>query len=382
MCRELISFIRDWYGTDDFIPLHEPRFKNIDRQFVLDAIDSTFVSSVGEYVDRFEKELAEYFGVEHAVVTVNGTAALQTAIRLVGTENGDEVITQPLTFVATANAISLNNATPVFVDVNRDTLGLCPNALEKYFNRYALKRTQGVYNRTTGKRIAAIVPMHTFGHPCKMGKILEVAGHWNIPVVEDSAEAIGSRIGEKHCATFGKMGVLSFNGNKTITSGGGGAIVTNDKDLAIRAKHLTTTAKIDHPWEFIHDEIGFNFRMPNLNAALACAQLKQLDNILKDKRELAIAYNEFFRGKELGLYFCEPEGCDSNYWLNALITSDIIQRDNFLKQTNEAGIMTRPVWRLLPDLKIYKNCQTDDLKNARYLAERIVNIPSSARISV
>ncbi len=348
---------------------------------MLDAIESTFVSRVGEYVNRFEQALAQYLGAEHAVATVNGTAALQVALRLAGVQNGDEVITQPLTFVATANAIAHNKAEPVFVDVNKETMGLCPDALERFLDKTAEKKDQGIFNKISGKKISAILPMHTFGHPCKMAQIMELANHWNIAVVEDAAEALGSRISPKHCATFGSLGVLSFNGNKTITCGGGGAIITNDEKLAQRAKHLTTTAKVSHPWEFVHDEIGYNYRLPNLNAALACAQLDQLDDILDDKRKLAKAYEFFFKETGWGDFFTEPEGCTSNYWLNSVITSDQTQRDDFLKITNESGIMTRPVWQLMPDLPMYKNCQKDDLENARWLARRIVNLPSSARIN-
>ena len=379
MYKNLIKFIRDWYQTDQFISLHEPRFKEIDREYVIDAIDSTFVSSVGEYVNRFERDLAAYLDVKRAVVTVNGTTALQVALSLVGVKDGDEVITQPLTFVATANAIAYNNAIPIFVDVNRDTFGLCPDALELFLDQNAEKRGTNTFNKITGNRIAAMVPMHTFGHPCKMGRLIDLADQWNIPVVEDAAESIGSRILTRHCGTFGKAGVLSFNGNKTITCGGGGAIITNDDALADRAKHLTTTAKVNHRWEYVHDELGYNYRMPNLNAALACAQLEQLNVILSDKRELANAYNEFFN--KIGWYdfFRESDGCTSNYWLNAVITSNKKQRDDLLKATNDAGIMTRPIWQLMSDLKMYKQCQKGDLKNARWLQDRIVNLPSSVR---
>ena len=380
--KNLITLIRDWYQTDQFIPLHEPRFKEIDREYVLDAIDSTFVSSVGEYVNRFERDLAAYLGVKRAVVTVNGTAALQVALRLVGVKAGSEVITQPLTFVATANAIAYNNASSIFVDVNRDTLGLCPDALEKFLDQNAEKRGTRVFNKTTGNRIAAIVPMHTFGHPCRMDRLVDLADQWNIPVVEDAAESIGSSILTKHCGTFGKAGVLSFNGNKTITCGGGGAIITNDDNLADRAKHLTTTAKVNHRWEYVHDEVGYNYRMPNLNAALACAQLEQLDEILSDKRELANEYNMFFNKTDWCDFFREPDGCTSNYWLNAVITSDKKQRDDLLKATNDAGVMTRPIWQLLSNLGMYKKCQKGDLKNALWLQDRIVNLPSSVRTLV
>jgi perosamine synthetase len=379
--NNLITFIRDWYKTDKFIPLHEPRFKEIDREYVLDAIDSTFVSSVGEYVNRFERDLAAYLNVKRAVVTVNGTAALQVALRLVGVKAGSEVITQPLTFVATANAIAYNNASPIFIDVNSDTLGLCPDALEQFLDQNAEKRGTNTFNKTTGNRIAAIVPMHTFGHPCRMGRLIDLADQWSIPVVEDAAESIGSKISTSHCGTFGKAGVLSFNGNKTITCGGGGAIITNDDALADKAKHLTTTAKVNHPWEYVHDEVGYNCRMPNLNAALACAQLEQLDGILSDKRELANEYNSFFSKIEGCDFFKELEGCTSNYWLNAVITSEKKQRDDFLKATNDAGVMTRPIWQLLSNLPMYKKCQKGDLKNALLLQDRIVNLPSSVRLN-
>lgn len=382
MYKKFITFIRDWYQTDQFIPLHAPRFKEIDREYVIDAIDSTFVSSVGEYVNRFECDLTAYFGIKSAVVTVNGTAALQVALRLAGVKAGEEVITQPLTFVATANAIVYNNARPIFIDVNRDTLGLCPYALEQFLYQNAEKRGASTFNKITGNRIAAMVPMHTFGHPCKMGRLIDLADQWNIPVVEDAAESIGSTILNKHCGTFGQVGVLSFNGNKTITCGGGGAIITNDKALADRAKHLTTTAKVNHPWEYVHDELGYNYRMPNLNAALACAQLKQLDRILADKRELANAYDVFFSETDWGVFFKEPDGCKSNYWLNAVITSDKKQRDDLLKATNDSGVMTRPIWELLSNLEMYKKCQKGDLQNALWLRDRIVNLPSSVRKNV
>ena len=380
MYKNLIKFIRDWYQTDQFIPLHEPRFKEIDREYVLDAIDSTFVSSVGEYVNRFELEIARYLGAKRAVVTVNGTAALQVALRLAGVKEGDEIITQPLTFVATANAIVYNNATPLFIDVNEKTLGLCPDALEKFLNQNAEKRGTSTFNKITGKRISVMVPMHTFGHPCNMDQLLDLAAQWNITIVEDAAESLGSRILNRHCGTLGKLGILSFNGNKTITCGGGGAIITNDDVLAGRAKHLTTTAKVNHRWEYVHDEVGYNYRMPNLNAALACAQLEQLDEILSDKHDLANAYDAFFSNVEWCNFLKEPDGCTSNYWLNAVIMPDKKQRDELLNITNDSGVMTRPIWQLMSDLKIYKNCPKGDLKIARSLQDRVVNLPSSTRI--
>ena len=381
MYKDLIKFIKDWYQTDQFVPLHEPRFKKIDREYVLDAINSTFVSSVGEYVNRFEHDLAKYLNVKRTVVTVNGTAALQVALRLAGVKAGDEVITQPLTFVATANAIAYNNASPLFIDVNEKTLGLCPDALEQFLDQNAEKRGASTFNKITDKRISVMVPMHTFGHPCKMDQLLDLADQWNITIVEDAAESLGSRILNSHCGTLGKLGILSFNGNKTITCGGGGAIITNDDVLADRAKHLTTTAKVNHCWEYVHDEVGYNYRMPNLNAALACAQLEQLDGILSDKRELANAYNEFFSNVDWCDFVKEPEGCSSNYWLNAVIMPDRKQRDELLKITNDSGVMTRPLWQLMSDLTMYKHYRKGDLKNAQWLQDRIVNLPSSARLN-
>jgi len=379
MYNDLAAFVRKWYRTDSFIPLHEPRLGEMDKDYVADAVDSTFVSSVGAYVDRFEKELAGYTGTERAVVTVNGTAALQVAFELAGVEEGCEVITQALTFVATANAVSYTRADPVFLDVDMETIGLSPDALEAFLERYAEKDGDRTFNKESGRRIAAVVPMHTFGHPCRMEQLMEVTKKWNLPVIEDAAEALGSWTSSSHCGTFGKMGVFSFNGNKTITTGGGGAIITNDYNLADRAKHLTTTAKVNHPWEFVHDEIGYNFRMPNLNAALGCSQLKRLDDLLNDKRELAASYERFFSEIDGYDFFKEPMGCKSNYWLNAVITPDKQKRDELLEKTNNAGIMTRPAWELMPDLAIYGHCLTDELQNARWIQERLVNLPSSAR---
>ena len=379
MFEDIIQFIRRWYATDDFIPLHAPLFNELDREYVMDAIDSTFVSSVGEYVNRFEHELAQYVGAGRAVATVNGTAALQVALRLAGVEADTEVITQPLTFIATANAIAYNNAHPIFVDVDRETMGLSPDALEGFLQEFAEKRSGGVYNKSTGRRISAIVPVHIFGHSCKIDQLVKVAEEWEIPVVEDAAEALGSWRNGEHCGTFGKLGIFSFNGNKTITCGGGGAIVTDDETLADKAKHLTTTAKTSHPWEYIHDQVGYNYRMPNLNAALACAQLNRLDLFLHDKRKLAKAYEGFFQERELGVFVSEPKSCQSNYWLNTLIMKSEDEKEDFLKKTNKAGVMTRPIWQLMPDLDMYRNCQTGSLDNARWLQERAVNLPSSAR---
>jgi len=379
MYKDLIDFIKNLYGTNEFIPLHAPTFKKRDREYVLDAIDSTFVSSVGEYVNRFERDLAAYTGAARAIASVNGTTALQAALKLVGVQWKDEVVTQALTFVATANAIAHLGASPVFVDVDKDTMGLSPEALDTFLKENAILKDNGAYNKVTGQRIAAIVPMHTFGHPCRIEKIVEIAKTWNIPVVEDAAESIGSKSGDRHCGTFGNFGVLSFNGNKTITCGGGGGILTNNEELGDRAKHLTTTAKIPHAWEFEHDEIGYNFRMPNLNAALACAQLERLPDILHEKREIAFAYKEFFEDTQWARFLDEPAGTQSNYWLCSVELENAGERDVFLKTMNAAGVMTRPVWKLMTELSMYSGCQAGLLDNSKWLQERVVSLPSGIK---
>lgn len=381
MYKKLIDFIRNHYGTEDFIPLHAPVFQGNERKYVLDTIDSTFVSSVGAYVNQFEHELEKFTNAESAVATVNGTTALTAALRLVGTSNDDEVITQPLTFVATANAIAHLCATPVFVDVDTKTMGMSPSALEEWLEKNAEIKEfstdkQSSFNIHTGKRISAIVPMHTFGHPCDIHRIVDLARKWSIPVVEDAAEAIGSYSGGTHCGIIGDVGVLSFNGNKTITCGGGGAILTNDAELGVKAKHLTTTAKVPHKWEFEHDEIAYNFRMPNLNAALACAQLERLPAILKEKRELAANYKNFFESADWADFLPEPEGTISNYWLCAIALKDKAKRNTFLEKVNASGVMARPIWKLMPDLPMYSSCQCGELKNSRWLQDRVLNLPS------
>lgn len=381
MFEKAIQFIREQFNTTEFIPLHEPRFAGREKEYLLDCIDSTFVSSVGAYVDRFEARLAEYTGAKYAVVTVNGTSALHVALKLAGVQSGDEVITQSLSFIATANAISYCGATPCFVDVDRDTLGLSPSALRDFLETQTETDAGSgrCVNRTTRRLVTACVPMHTFGHPCRIDEIVAICTEYGIPVIEDAAESLGSTFKGKHTGTFGRMGVFSFNGNKTITCGGGGAIITDDEKLARRAKHITTTAKIPHRWEFVHDEIGFNYRMPNLNAALACAQLEQLDGFLENKRGLAEAYKAYF--PTIGMSFVtEPEGACSNYWLNALILPDRESRDAFLEATNDAGVMTRPVWRLMNELEMFKDCPCGSLDNSEWLEQRVVNIPSSARV--
>jgi len=376
---EIIEFIKSLYPGENPVPLHAPRFIGNEKKYVVDCIDSTFVSSVGQYVDRFEEMICEITGARHAIATVNGTCALHVALKLGGVQPGDEVITQSLSFVATVNAIAHCGANPIFLDVERETLGLDPTALEGFFKSSTRIKNHTCYNSTTGNRIAACVPMHTFGHPCRIDSIAEICGRYKVALIEDAAESLGSTYKEKHTGTFGLFGIYSFNGNKTVTCGGGGAIVTNDEALAKKAKHITTTAKVPHPYEYVHDMTGYNYRLPNLNAALACAQLEQLNTFVENKRELARLYQDFFTSLDIP-FVQEPMNARSNYWLNAIVLSDRKTRDEFLSATNQAGVMTRPVWRLLNQLEMYGNCQTDALKNAQWLEDRVVNIPSSVRL--
>lgn len=374
-----IDFIRNLYQTMEFIPLHEPKFVGNEKAYVLDCIDSTFVSSVGKYVDRFEHEMAKYTGARYAVATVNGTAALHIALKLAGVNQGDEVVTQSLSFVATCNAISYCGARPVFVDVDRETLGLSPESLSAFLSANTAQTANGCVNKITGQRISAVVPMHTFGLPCRIDEIAKICEEFGIPLIEDAAESLGSYYQGKHTGTFGKLAAFSFNGNKTITTGGGGMIITNDDALAKRAKHITTTAKVPHSYEFVHDEIGYNYRLPNINAALGCAQMESLPRLLESKRSIALAYAEFFSASNVN-FIAEPAQANSNYWLNALILEDKQARDVFLKELNDAGVMARPVWRLMNELTMFHDCQSSDLPNAKWLEERVVNIPSSARV--
>ena len=377
--KEIVGFIKQTFKTDEFIPLHEPKFIGNEKNYLIECIDSTFVSSVGKYVDRFEKEFASYVGAKYAIATVNGTAALHVALKLVNVEKDDEVITQPLTFIATCNAISYCGAKPIFLDVDLDTLGLSPNSLKNFLEQNCEVLDNQCLNKTTNKVIKACVPMHTFGHPCKIDEIKEICDIWNISLVEDSAESLGSFYKDKHTGTFGKVGAFSFNGNKIITSGGGGVIVTDDEVLAKRAKHITTTAKIPHPYEYVHDEIAYNYRLPNINAALLVAQMENLEKFLDSKRELASIYEEFFKTVNIN-FIKEPKESKSNYWLQSVLLNDENERNEFLDYTNKNGVMSRPIWRLMNELEMYKDCQKDKLKNAKYLEQRVVNIPSSVRI--
>jgi aminotransferase in exopolysaccharide biosynthesis len=376
--KNTISFIRELYQSQDFIPLHEPRFVGNEKKYLLDTIDSTFVSSVGAYVDRFEEMMQEISQTKKAVAVVNGTSGIQVALRLVGVNIGDEVLTQALTFVATANAIAYNGAKPLFIDVDLDTMGLSPNAVLNFLEEYGELRENGCYNKKTGNKIAACLPMHTFGFPVYIDELIKICNDWKIPVVEDAAESLGSEYKGQPTGSFGEVGVFSFNGNKIVTSGGGGAIVTNNDALGIKAKYLTTTAKQPHAYEYVHDELGFNYRMPNLNAALACAQLEKLNWFLEKKREIAKKYEEFFKGADAKFRTELPE-TKANYWLMCVQLENRNARDLFLKETNEAKVMTRPIWELMFRLPMYQDCLKDEQVNAKFLVDRIVNIPSSVK---
>lgn len=401
----VIDFIRSLYPNRDIIPLHEPHFGGNEKKYLADCVDSTFVSSVGKYVDRFEEMIRDYTGVKYAIATVNGTAALHVALKLAGVQQGDLVITQTLTFIATCNAISYCGAEPVFVDIDRDTLGMSPDSLEAWLasntvildgacyyngvhelhefhelNKVADRKSRQISEISVisgQKKISACVPMHTFGHPCRIDRIIDICNRFHIPVVEDSAESIGSYYKGQHTGTFGKLGILSFNGNKTITTGGGGMIITNDDELGPLAKYITTTAKKPHPWKFEHDMIGFNYRLPNVNAALGCAQMERLKDILKNKRNTAHAYRDFFSQVSEIEYIPEPRDTISNYWLNVILLKDLEEREKFLKQSNENMVMTRPAWILMNELEMFMNSITSDLGISKEIADRLVNIPSS-----
>lgn len=379
--QTIIDFIRFLFDKPQgFIPLHSPVFHGNEKKYLEECIDTTYVSSVGKFVDRFEIEMAQYTGSEKAVVCLNGTNALHLALMLVGVDRGHEVITQPLTFIATANAIAYCGAEPVFLDVDLDTMGLSPESLLHFLenNAYYNKSTNQLINKTTNRPISACVPMHTFGHPCRIDEIVEICNHFQLPVVEDAAESLGSFYKNKHTGTFGKIGVLSFNGNKILTTGGGGMLLFQDTELAKKAKHMTTQAKVLHPWEFVHDEVGYNYRMPNINAALGLAQLEQISGFLTSKKKLAQQYAAFFKTHEIP-FMTEPLNASSNYWLNCIFLKDRNERDAFLKFSNDNDVMTRPAWQLMNKLPMFENCQTDNLANVKIISETLVNIPSSVR---
>jgi perosamine synthetase len=380
MTTKLISFIRQMYDTKDFIPLHEPKFFGNEKQYLIETINSTFVSSIGNYINNFENAVAKYTGSKYAIAVVNGTAALHTALILAGVKSGDEVITQSLTFVATCNAIRYCNADPIFVDVSKDTLGLSQQSMQTFLENNCEIRDDGFcWNKKTNKIIRACVPMHTFGFPVELDEINHLCLKYNIILIEDAAESLGSLYKKTHTGTVGKISAISFNGNKIITTGGGGVLLTNDKILADRAKHISTTAKVKHKWTYQHDEIGFNYRLPNINAALGLAQMELLPKILKIKRRIAKDYQEW--GKKNNIEFVkEPKFTRSNYWLNTILTKNLSERNNMLERTNDNGIATRPIWTPMHKLAINSNSQQTDLSNTEWLNDRLINIPSSAII--
>lgn len=380
MYNNITTFIHNLFGTDEFVPLHAPLFIGNEKKYLAECIDTTFVSSVGKFVDRFEEHVASYTGSKRAVVCVSGTNALHMGMLLVGVERDDEVLTQALTFIATCNAISYIGAHPVFLDVDRDTLGLSPLAVKRWLSTHAEVRNGQCYNKKTGRRIKACVPMHTFGHPMKIDELSAVCNEYHIELVEDAAESIGSFYKGRHTGTFGRVGAISFNGNKTITTGGGGMLLFQDEELGRLAKHLTTQAKVPHRWAFVHDHIGYNYRMPNINAALGCAQMENLDRYVSNKRETAERYREFFSHIPDVEFVVEPANSRSNYWLNAVLLKDRWAQQSFLEYTNDHGVMTRPVWELMNRLEMFRGCETDGLENTVWLEERIVNIPSSVRL--
>jgi perosamine synthetase len=382
LSKKIVSAIQTVVGPNP-VGLHEPSFAGNEWKYVKECLDSTFVSSVGKFVDQFENELIKYTGAKYAIAVVNGTAALHISLKLAGVVQGDEVLIPALTFVATANAVEYCGASPHFVDSDMTTLGLDPHAIRNYLQSITDIRNKQCINRKTGQVIRAIVPMHTFGHPVDMEAIISLAKDYHLAIVEDAAESLGSYINGQHTGTFGQLGVLSFNGNKTITTGGGGAIITNDEQLAKRAKHLTTTAKLPHRWEYLHDDVGYNYRMPNINAALGCAQLEQLPGFLHVKRCLFDRYKMAFTGMENVNLVEEPHGSQSNYWLQTLILNESVasERDNILADTNDAGIMTRPVWKLLNQLPPYQHCQQMELSVAKSLERRLINVPSGVQFS-
>lgn len=376
MFDEIVKFIKKLYKRD-VVPLHAPVFTGNEKKYLLDTIDSTFVSYVGEYVDKFEKKIAEYTGVKYAIATVNGTSALHIALLLADVKQGDEVITQPLTFVATCNAIKYCGAEPVFVDISMETLGMSANSLEYFLKKHVVININGqAINKLTKRPIKACVPMHSFGHPCEIDKIVELCNSYNITVIEDAAESLGSFYKEKHTGTFSKIGIISFNGNKIITTGGGGMILTNDENLAKKARHINTTAKVPYPYKYYHDEVGYNYRMPNINAALGFAQLEQLSEFLRIKRYIAEQYKNFFERIDEIKFIKEPLNAKSNYWLNAILFKNKKQREEFLEFSNKNRVKTRPAWTLMYKLPMYKDYFRIETPNAEYIEERLVNLPS------
>ena len=377
--EQVIAAIRTVVGSSPAV-LHEPTFNGNEWRYVKECLDSTFVSSVGEFVNRFETDLADFTGSRYAIAVVNGTAALHIALMLADVKPGDEVLMPPMSFVATANAVVYCGANPHFVDCHESTLGIDPVKLRDYLSTQTELRSDHCVNKSTGRIIRALVPVHTFGHPVDLEGLISIARDYKLAMIEDAAESLGSTYQGQHTGTFGLIGTLSFNGNKTITTGGGGAILLDDPNLAKRAKHLSTTAKLPHRWEYLHDEVGYNYRMPNLNAALGCAQLEQLPEFLESKRRLFGRYQKAFHSIPQIRLFSEPEGSHSNYWLQTLVLEESVvdQREEILESTNSVGLMIRPVWKLLHKLAPYSDCPSAALPVAESLEHRIVNLPSSA----
>lgn len=376
---EIVSFIKDIYTSEENIPLHEPRFISNEKDILTDCIDSTFVSSVGEYVSEFENSLKEFTSAKHAISLSNGTSALHISLVAAGVQPKDEIITQAFTFVATCNAIKYCFAQPVFVDISKKTLGMCPKSLKKWLYNNTEKRKGFLYNKKTGARISAVLPMHTFGHPCEIKDIRNICKEFKLILIEDAAEALGSLYENKHLGTYGDIGTFSFNGNKIITTGGGGAVITNNANLANMIRHLSTTARLKTKYTFDHNQIGYNYRMPNLNASLGLAQIKKLSYFVDKKREVALSYKNFFMNSDIN-FFSEPNRAKSNYWLNTLIFENESKRNAALKYTNNNNIMTRPPWKLMTKLIMFRDCEKTDITNSEDLETRILNIPSSVPI--
>lgn len=379
MYNDIVEFAKTLYPNEKFIPLHAPVFQGNEKKYVDDCVDSTFVSSVGAYVNKFEEMICSYTKAKYAIATTNGTSALHMALMLVGVERDTEVLSQALTFVATANAISYIGASPVFVDSAKGNLGMCPKSLEEFLDSNAEISSNYSINKNTKKRISACVPMHVFGHPVKISEIQKICKKYKIPLVEDAAESLGSFYQGEHTGLKGDVGILSFNGNKIVTCGGGGMIITNNEILAKKAKHLTTTAKLPHKWDFYHDEIGYNYRLPNLNAALACAQMESLPEFVENKRKTASEYRQFFSKTNIR-FIDEPAGTQSNFWLNAIQFDTRKERDDFLDFSNSNGVMTRPIWRLMTELPAFASSFRMPLENAEHFVETVINLPSSVRI--
>lgn len=374
--QRTVAFIRELYGTQEFVPLHAPVFVGNEKAYLAECIDSTFVSYVGKFVERFEKAVMDYTGAKYAVACSSGTAALHMALHVGGVKPGDLVLMPALTFVATANAVRYCQADPLFIDTDRTTLGFDMAQLTDYLSTSTERRSDGVYDKATGRRISACLPVHLFGHVSRLDELVTLCAEHGVTLIEDSAEAMGSFFKGRHAGTFGQIGVFSFNGNKTITTGGGGMVITDDEAVAKRIRHITTTAKVPHRWEFFHDELGYNYRLTNVNAAIGVGQMEQLDRYITSKRSIAARYAAFFSNGPMR-HFAEPADCRSNYWLNAILLADRTERDAFLDYANDNGVMSRPAWTLMNKLPMYSHCPALSLEGAQWLEDRLVNIPSS-----